>query len=76
MAVSNPADKVVQVHFLKEVKAQFLTEFDYTNEARNLRRVWQNLRPMFGEEVGWISRLWPAGIPINSVVLDRDARAY
>jgi predicted unusual protein kinase regulating ubiquinone biosynthesis (AarF/ABC1/UbiB family) len=43
---------MVKVHFLKEVKAQFLTEFDYTHEAENLRRVWHNLQPMFGDEVG------------------------
>eukprot|EP00045_Choanoeca_perplexa_P011587 m.123642 g.123642 ORF g.123642 m.123642 type:complete len:556 (+) comp15683_c0_seq5:1276-2943(+) len=40
-----------QVHFLKEVKAQFLTEFDYTNEAKNLRRVWKNLKPEFGNDI-------------------------
>eukprot|EP00730_Choanoeca_flexa_P007045 TRINITY_DN12273_c0_g1_i1.p1 TRINITY_DN12273_c0_g1~~TRINITY_DN12273_c0_g1_i1.p1 ORF type:complete len:566 (+),score=133.06 TRINITY_DN12273_c0_g1_i1:99-1796(+) len=40
-----------QVHFLREVKAQFLTEFDYTNEARNLRVVWDNLKEEFGDQI-------------------------
>lgn len=40
-----------QVPFLKEVKKQFMTEFDYLSEAKNLTEVGANMRRHFSATV-------------------------
>ena len=36
---------------LEEIEVQFMTEFDYQAEARNLKEVGDNIMPHFGKEV-------------------------
>ena len=40
-----------QVPFLKEVRKQFMTEFDYRREADNLQTVATNLEPYYSDKV-------------------------
>lgn len=40
-----------QVVYLEETQRQFMTEFDYQQEARNLSQVWHNIKPFYEKDV-------------------------
>ena len=40
---------LAQLQFLKEIRKQFMTEFDYRREAASLRTVHDNLKDKFKE---------------------------